>query len=101
MSNVALLPLRSLVEAKRDEIKAVAARYKGKAIAIFGSVARGDETANSDVDFLVEFDPGSSLFDLADLEADLSTVLAARVDVVSLGGLKPRDREIRAEAIWL
>jgi len=101
VSNLAQLPLRSLVEAKRDEIKAVAARHKGKAIAIFGSVARGDETANSDVDFLVEFDPGSSLFDLADLEADLSAVLAARVDVVSLGGLKPRDQEIRAEAMWL
>ncbi len=101
MSDLALLPLRSLVEAKRDEIKAVAARHKGRAVALFGSVARGEETAASDLDFLVEFEQGSYLFDLADLETELAFVLGARVDVVSLGGLKPRDRQISADAVWL
>lgn len=67
MRSVAPNSLRSLVEAKRDEIKAVAARHKGTAIGVFGSVARGEEGPTSDIDFLVRFDSGSSLFDLADL----------------------------------
>jgi predicted nucleotidyltransferase len=101
MRDVALLPLRSLVEANRDEIKSAAARHRGKAVAIFGSVARGHETAASDIDFLVEFEPGSSLFDLADLEDELASILGKRVDVVSLGGLKSRDQQIRADAVWM
>jgi uncharacterized protein len=95
------LPLRVLVEANRDQIKALVARHKGRAVALFGSVARGDETQGSDVDFLVEFEPGSSLFDLADLEDELASLLRRRVDVVSVGGLKPRDDRIRRDAQWL
>jgi predicted nucleotidyltransferase len=64
---------------------------KGRAAALFGSAGRGDETQGSDVDFLVEFEPGSSLFDLADLEDELASLLGSQVDVVSAGGLKPRD----------
>jgi uncharacterized protein len=101
MSDAALLPLRALVEANRDQIKAVVTRHKGRAVAVFGSVARGEETQESDVDFLVEFEPGSSLFDLADLEDALASLLGRRVDVVSLGGLKLRDRHIRQDALWL
>jgi predicted nucleotidyltransferase len=101
MSDAALLPLRALVEANHDRIKAVVARHKGRAVAVFGSVARGEETQESDVDFLVEFEPGSSLFDLADLEDALASLLGRRVDVVSLGGLKLRDRHIRQDALWL
>jgi predicted nucleotidyltransferase len=101
MVDVAFLPLRALVDAHRGEIKNTASHHKGRAIAIFGSVARGEETTDSDIDFLVEFDQGSSLFDLADLEDALSALLDRQVDVVSLGGLLPRDREIRRDAIWL
>ncbi|HUF83424.1 MAG TPA: nucleotidyltransferase domain-containing protein, partial [Acidimicrobiia bacterium] len=49
--------LRALVEERRHEIKAVARRHKARTIALFGSVARGDETPGSDLDFLVEFEP--------------------------------------------
>jgi uncharacterized protein len=101
VSDAALLPLRALVEANRTEIKALVARHKGRAVALFGSVARGDETRESDVDFLVEFEPGSSLFDLADLEDGLASLLGRRVDVVSVGGLKTRDHGIRRDAQWL
>lgn len=65
MTGVTLLPLRALVEEHRDEIRTIALRHKGLAIAVFGSVARGEETSESDIDFLVEFEKGSSLFDLA------------------------------------
>jgi predicted nucleotidyltransferase len=101
MADVAVPPLRALVESLHREIKALAARHRARAIAIFGSVARGDEGPGSDIDFLVEFEPGSSLFDLVRLKADLSDLLGREVDVVSLGGLLPRDDDVRREAVWL
>lgn len=92
---------RELVEAKRGEICAIARRHRGRSVAVFGSVARGDESATSDIDFLVEFEPGSSLFDLLHLSEDLETLLGVPVDVVSAGGLRDRDDHIRREAIPL
>ena len=68
-------------------------------MALFGSVARGDDTPESDIDFLVEFQKGSSLFDLMDLQEALEQLLGASVDVVSVGGLKDRDDHIRREAV--
>ena len=59
---------RSIVDGKREEINALVRRHHGHAVSLFGSVARGDDTADSDIDFLVEFDAGSSLFDLMDLQ---------------------------------
>ena len=101
VSDAALLPLRAQVEANRERIKALVVGHKGRAVALFGSVARGEETRDSDVDFLVDFEPGSSLFDLAELEDALASLLGRRVDVVSLGGLKARDRDTRRDAEWL
>lgn len=101
MADETLLPLRALVDANRTEVKAIVARHKGRGIAIFGSVARGEEMPSSDIDFLVEFEKGASLFDLMHVEDELVELLGRRVDVVSLGGLKPRDRDIRDEAVWL
>ena len=94
--------VRGIEEAiSTDEIKAVVARHRGRAIAVFGSVARGEERPDSDLDFLVEFESGSSLFDLVRLQADLRALLSRPVDVVSLGGLLPRDEDVRQDAIWL
>ena len=94
-------PLRALVEAHRHEIRATVARHKGASVAVFGSVARGDESPGSDVDFLVEFEPGASLFDLARLELGLHEVLGVDVDVVSAGGLLPEDDDVRSQAVVL
>ena len=47
--------------ARRDEILAIVKRHRGRSISVFGSVARGDDHAGSDIDFLVDFEPGSSL----------------------------------------
>ena len=93
--------LRVLVEEHKEAIKAAVSRHRGRRVAVFGSVARGDATEESDVDFLVEFDPGSSLLDLLRLHDELSEILGRRVDVVSAGGLKARDDHIRAEAVPL
>jgi predicted nucleotidyltransferase len=64
-------------------------------------VARGEDGNDSDVDLLVDFEPGSSLFDLLHLQDELEQLLRCRVDVVSRGGLKPRDEHIRREAVPL
>lgn len=92
---------RDLVEANRHEIREIVRRHRGRSVSVFGSVARGDERPTSDVDFLVDFEPGSSLFDLLHVADDLEALLGVPVDVVSAGGLKERDDHIRREALPL
>jgi predicted nucleotidyltransferase len=92
---------RALVEQHREEIIAAVHRHRGLAVALFGSAARGDDTEASDVDLLVDFEPGSALFDLMHLHDELEQLLGCRVDVVSAGGLKPRDERIRRESMPL
>jgi uncharacterized protein len=96
-----LSPRASLLELHRPAIVEIARRHRGQAVSVFGSVARGDDTADSDIDFLVEFEPGSSLFDLMHLEDELAEFLGCRVDVVSAGALLDRDDDIRRDAIRL
>jgi uncharacterized protein len=91
--------LRALVEQHRNDIKAAAARHHGKRVRLFGSVARGEERDESDIDLLVDFSPESSLFDLLHLNQELEQLLRRPVDVVSRGRLKARDRAILDEAI--
>jgi hypothetical protein len=87
---------------RRGEIIAVAARYGASDLRLFGSVARGDATETSDVDFLVRFEPGRSLFDQGGLLMDLRELLGVDVDVVSEGALSGRFGEIvRQEAVPL
>jgi predicted nucleotidyltransferase len=68
---------------------------------VFGSVARGEATPDSDIDFLVDFEPSSSLLDLAHLEEALTALLGVEVDVVSEGALLERDSEIGEDAVAL
>lgn len=86
----------------RDQIVAAAEKRGAHNIRIFGSVARGDQRLDSDIDFLVDFDPGRSLLDLTGLWLDLETVLGCKVDVVSGRGIKPRMAiELMREAVSL
>jgi predicted nucleotidyltransferase len=87
--------------ANSEAIKTIAARHKALSISVFGSVARGEDGPNSDFDFLVSFNDDSSLLDSASLMNELSDYLKSPVDVVSEGGLKPRDTRIRSEAVLL
>lgn len=87
---------------KRGEILRLARARGAQRVRIFGSLARGDATPTSDVDFLVAFEPGRSLFDHGGLAMDLEELLGVRVDVVSEGGVRERFRErIEAEAVPL
>lgn len=84
------------------EITAVARRRGASNVRVFGSVARGDAGASSDVDLLVDLDPDRSLFDLGGLLMDLAELLGADVDVVTEASLKPRvRRRVLAEAVAL
>lgn len=101
MSRSTTPPLRELVEQHRDAIKDAARRHRAVSISVFGSVTRETDTDASDVDFLVELEPDSSLFDLLHLQDELQLLLGRSVDVVSVAGLKPRDVRMRQEAITL
>ncbi len=91
-----------LLRAKRGEILAVAARRGAHHLRVFGSVARGEARPDSDVDFVVDLEPGRSLLDLGGLLMDLQALLGCRVDVVTERGLKERIRaRVLQEAIPL
>jgi len=80
--------------AKLKELKPViAARYKAKEIGLFGSFARGEQRANSDIDLLVEFEEGADLFDLVGLANYLEEALQRKVDIVPKRALRAELRE--------
>ena len=76
------------IHAKRDEIRAIARKHKAERLWVFGSVARKEETPESDVDFLVEFDKSATLFDHSRLYNSLSAIFSQGVDVVDRGGVR-------------
>jgi hypothetical protein len=89
-----------LLKRKHLEILQIAARYGAHNVRVFGSVARAQSDEQSDIDFLVEMDPGRSLFDLGGLQSELETALGRPVDVVTVKGLKARIRaRVLLEAI--
>ena len=93
---------RNLLQVQRAEILAIAARHGAHNVRVFGSVARGDARPDSDVDILVDMEPGRSLFDLGGLLSDLQALLGVDVDVVTEKGLRPRIRaEVLREAVPL
>ncbi len=75
---------------ERHQILILAVKHGARNVRVFGSVARGEERPDSDVDFLVEMAPGRSLLDVGGLQMDLQERLGQRVDVVTRKGLKRR-----------
>ena len=83
-----MMKLQQLLQSKREDILAVALRHGAFNVRVFGSVARGEETESSDIDFLVDYDlkrispwfPGGLLMDLQDM-------LGCKVDIVTEQGL--------------
>lgn len=84
---------RELIHEKREEIIVLAAKHKAKHIRLFGSVVRGEDTAESDVDFLVDFEPGTRLIEKLRFMVELEDLLGRRADVVSAHLLDPLVRE--------
>ena len=90
------------VRARRDAILDVAAQRGAHNVRVFGSVATNRATAESDVDFLVDLEPGRSFFDLGGLLMDLQSLLGVEVDVVTEESLRAGVRaKVLAEAVPL
>ena len=90
------MPLKQILRALRHHEATVKARYRVKELGLFGSFVRGEETATSDVDILVDFDTSATLFDLVGLALYLEDALACKVDVVPKRALRP---ELRAAVL--
>ncbi len=93
-----MLTLDMLRREKKDAILRLAGKHGARNIRVFGSVARGDNRENSDVDFLVEFEEGRTLFDLIDFRLDLRELLGVDVDIVTPNSLRYMREPVLAEA---
>ena len=87
------MEINELLKGRRKEILHIADKHGARNIRIFGSVIRREVGPDSDVDFLVELEPGRSLLDHTALILDLKELLGCEVDVVTERGLRPRIRE--------
>jgi len=91
-----------LLRTIREDILRIAAQYGAYNVRIFGSVARGEADSESDIDLLVNMEPGRSLLDLCGLLIDLEELPGRKVDVVTEKGLRDRIRErVLKEAVAL
>lgn len=85
-------PTLEELRAKREDILRVAAAYGISNVRVFGSVARGEATPESDIDLLVDYPPRFSLLGLAGLVNDLEALLAHRIDIASAAHLRDEMR---------
>ena len=96
------MALKNILKDKRQEILEIAAKHGATNVRVFGSVARGEAEDASDLDILVDLEPGRTLLDHAALLLALEDALGCKVDVVTERGLKPRIKErVLREAVAL
>jgi predicted nucleotidyltransferase/DNA-binding XRE family transcriptional regulator len=95
-------PLGRRLRQRRRSVLACAARHGASNVRVFGSAARGEDQAESDVDLVVDLDRNTGLFSLEALRRELSEILGVSVDVAPSDSLRPRVREVvEREAIPL
>jgi predicted nucleotidyltransferase len=96
------VPMLTELRSRRSEILDVARARGASRVRVFGSVARGEATETSDIDFLVDLEEGRSLLDLGGLLMDLRDLLGHDVDVVTESGLRSRiGHRVLADAVDL
>jgi predicted nucleotidyltransferase len=96
------MDVNNLLQEKRTAILQLAAKHGARNVRVFGSVARHEADEQSDIDFLVDMEPGRSLMDMGGFLMDLRELLGREVDVVTERGLKPRIRDrVLQEAVAL
>ncbi len=94
--------IEKFLQAKRGDILATASKHGAYNVRVFGSVVRGEADMKSDIDLLVDIEPGRTLFDLENLLLDLQSLLGKEVDVITEKGLRGRVRErVLKEAVPL
>lgn len=86
------MTIKQILIDRRLAILHIASRHGARNVRIFGSVARNEADRDSDIDFLVDMEPGRSLFDMGGLLIDLQELLHCKVDVVTEKGLHERIR---------
>jgi len=96
------MSIDAMLREKRGEILRIAKRYGAHNVRVFGSVARGDFGSDSDVDLLVDLEPGRNLFDLGGFLYEVRELLGIPVDVVTEKGLREHVRiNVLREAVPL
>lgn len=81
--------LTELLHLKKEEVQRIARQHGATNLRVFGSVARGEAKEGSDLDLLVEMEPGRSLLDLVAIKQDLEDLLGCKVDVVTEAAVSP------------
>lgn len=84
---------RELLRTRRSRLIDSAGEHGVKSVRVFGSTARGDESAASDIDLLVDLEPGRTLIDLAAFREDAAGILGVSVDVATVDLLKSHVRD--------
>jgi len=87
------MKINELLRQKREEVLKLAHQHGASRVRVFGSVAKGEDTESSDLDLLVEMEPGRSLLDLVAIKQDLEELLGCKVDVVTEASVSPYLRE--------
>lgn len=77
----------------KERVVEIASHYGASNIRVFGSVARGEEDENSDIDFLMDIEKGRSLLDIVRLKRSLESLLHHRVDIVETAAIKENIRD--------
>jgi predicted nucleotidyltransferase len=90
------------IRAQRDVILRIASRHGASNVRLFGSTARGTSVATSDIDLLVDLEPGRTLLDLGGLLMEVQSAIGTRVDVAVDSMLRPEVRvQVLSEAVSL
>lgn len=85
--NIEAMDTLSVLRSRRSEILALAAKHGASNVRLFGSVVRGEDLEDSDVDFLVDMQENRSLFDLIGLQQDIEKAIGRKVDVLTPNGI--------------
>ena len=98
---IRLISVIDQIRERSEQVRRLARSHRGRSVCLFGSCARREETPTSDIDFLIDFAPGATLFGLADLQMELEALLGRPVDIVPTQSLKEDafGRRVRGEMV--
>jgi uncharacterized protein len=100
--NLPNTPLGKMLEERHSEVATCLAKYEATNAVVFGSVARGEDHQDSDIDIAIDIAPGHGLIAFISLQEELSEILGRPVDLVTHTQLRPRVRDsVERDAIAL